>query len=706
MVRRASGRNGCPGPEGAEQVELDCFLGGAAARTPVEEVTGIGPKRGTALREQGVATVADLLLKLPRRYLDRTHLVPVAEAPPGEVVTLIARVDQVQKTPRLRGRGRRLPATVTVSDASGAMSCVWFRGGQYLSLQVGDLVALSGKVDEYRGRRQLVHPEYELVGDAEDPDLLHTGAIVPLYSSSEEMKERGLQSRGFRRFLRAALDEFASSATDWVTEAVRERLGLMGLPEALRAAHFPGSRQQEEAARRRLAFGELLWLQLLLEERRLERERQAGGLALPASTQLRPPLLESLPFELTRAQRRVLGEIDADMARPVPMRRLLHGDVGSGKTLVALAVCLTAVEAGHQVAVMAPTEVLAEQHYQTLRRLAEPLGVRCALLVGGQGAALRRELLNGVATGAVDLVVGTHALLQPEVAFASLGLAVVDEQHRFGVTQRQELYNKGTRAHVLIMTATPIPRSLALTLYGDLDVSVLDEQPAGRQPIRTALRIPERRDRIFAFVADELRAGHQAYIVYPLIEESERSDLTSVKAAHAELCAGPLAGFEVGLLHGRMASDEKARVMEGFATGRIHVLVSTTVIEVGIDVPNATVMVIEHAERFGLAQLHQMRGRVGRSAAPSYCVLVAYPTEGEADPAARLQALCDTQDGFELARRDLELRGPGELLGVRQAGVAGLRVADPIRDEDLLVLAREEARAAGAWPVAPDGVDR
>ena len=679
----------------------DCFVTGPVATTPVEQVKGIGPKRGEALREQGVGTVADLLLDLPRRYLDRSQLAPVARAPAGEEVTLIAHVDAVQKAPRFRGRGRRPPTSVTVSDDSGTMRCVWFQGGQYLSLQPGDLVALSGKVEEYRGARQLVHPEYELVGDAADPDLLHTGSIVPLYSSSEEMKERGLQSRGFRRFLRAALDSFASQATDGVSRAMAERLGMMSLPAALRAAHFPESRQEMEQARRRLAFGELFWLQGLLEERRREREQRGGGLALAAAARLRQALLETMPFELTGAQQRVLAEIDADMARPVPMRRLLHGDVGSGKTLVALLACLSAVEAGHQVAVMAPTEVLAEQHLQTLTRLCEPLGLRCAYLVGGQGAVLRRELLTGLASGAVDLVVGTHALLQPEVRFASLGAVVVDEQHRFGVTQRQDLYGKGPAAHVLIMTATPIPRSLALTLYGDLDVSVLDELPAGRQPIRTALRAPERRERIFSFVAEQLRAGRQAYIVYPLIEESERSDLTSVVAAHAELAAGPLAEFEVGLLHGRLASEEKAQVMGDFAAGRVQALVSTTVIEVGVDVPNATIIVIEHAERFGLAQLHQMRGRVGRGTEASYCVLVAYPTEGDADPADRLQALCDTQDGFELARRDLELRGPGELLGLRQAGVAGLRVAHPVRDEDLLVLARDEVRAAACAGAAP-----
>ena len=682
-------------PEGA------CFLTGAVASTPVEKIRGIGPKRGEVLREQGVGTVADLLLDLPRRYLDRTQLVPAAEAPTGEVVTLIAHVDQVQKPPRFRGRGRRLPTSITVSDSSGTMRCVWFQGGQYLSLQEGDLVALSGKVEEFRGIRQLVHPEYELVGDADDPDLLHTGSIVPLYSSSEEMKERGLQSRGFRRFLRAALDSFADAATDWVTGDMANRHGLVGLAEALRSAHFPASQGDLEAARKRLAFGELLWLQLLLEERRRERERRGGGLALSPGGRLRDALVGSLPFELTDAQKRVLGEVDADMARPIPMRRLLHGDVGSGKTLVAVAACLTAIEAGHQVVVMAPTEVLAEQHYQTLTRLCAPLGLCCALLVGKQAAGQRRELLAGVAEGSVHIAVGTHALLQPEVAFASLGAAVVDEQHRFGVTQREELYRKGPAAHVLIMTATPIPRSLALTLYGDLDVSVLDELPAGRQPIRTALRAPDRREPIFSFVAEQVRAGHQAYVVYPLIEESERSDLTSVKSAYAELSSGPLADFDVGLLHGRLAGEEKTRVMGEFAAGRIQVLVSTTVIEVGVDVPNATVMVIEHAERFGLAQLHQMRGRVGRGEAASYCVLVAYPTEGDGDPAERLQALCETQDGFELARRDLQLRGPGELLGVRQAGVAALRVADPLRDEDLLVLAREEARGAGTQARAP-----
>ena len=406
-----------------------------------------------------------------------------------------------------------------------------------------------------------------------------------------------------------------------------------------------------------------------------------------------PRLLGSLSFELTAAQSRCIDEIGADLAARLPMRRLLHGDVGSGKTLVALCAALRVVEHGFQAAIMVPTEILAEQHFHTVRRLASGIGMEDVVLFkGGARTALKRELRNGLASGATRLVVGTHALIEADVEFARLGLAIVDEQHRFGVAQRARLSAKGAAIDLLIMTATPIPRSLALTLYGDLSVSVIDELPPGRQPIRTALRDPERRQGIFGFVADQVRAGRQAYVVYPLIEDSEKIDLTSAQSGFEELRTGWLADCRVELLHGRLPTEEKVDVMARFAAGEVDVLVSTTVIEVGVDVANATVIVIEHAERFGLAQLHQLRGRIGRGTDEAYCILVAYPTEGEGDEwRERLIALCETNDGFTLARKDLELRGPGEVLGMRQAGIPELRTAHIVKDEDLMQPARSEA---------------
>jgi len=475
--------------------------------------------------------------------------------------------------------------------------------------------------------------------------------------------------------------------------AIRQRQGLGELGDSLRKVHFPTSMDEVAVARRRLAFGELFDLQLRLARLRKKRLEQAEGIAFSESQKLVPQLLASLPFELTAAQRRVGAEIYADMQSPQIMNRLVQGDVGSGKTLVGLGAILMAVENGYQAALMAPTEILAEQHYINIKTLVEPLGLTAVFLKGKQRKALRRELLTAIESGVAHIVVGTHALIQEEVHFARLGLAVVDEQHRFGVVQRGALYKKGEKPDLLVMTATPIPRTLALTLYGELEVSVIDELPPGRQPIRTALRAPDRRDAIFEFAGDQARQGRQVYVVYPLIEESEKMDLKSAVEAYEELCHGHLAEFEVALLHGRLAAEEKAEVMDAFKKNRIQVLVSTTVIEVGVDVPNATVMIIEHAERFGLAQLHQLRGRVGRGGEQSFCILVSYASAGAelSDSRERLEMMERTQDGFEIAEKDLQIRGPGEFFGTRQAGMPEFKVADLIEDEDLLQSAREEA---------------
>jgi len=448
-----------------------------------------------------------------------------------------------------------------------------------------------------------------------------------------------------------------------------------------------------QQARRRLAFDELFFFQLRLARLRRRRREEGDGISFSPSRRLVPALLEGLPFELTGAQKRAVEGIVGDMEKSYVMHRLLQGDVGSGKTLVALCAMLTAVENGYQTALMAPTEILAEQHFLNIQKLVEPLGLRVVFLVGGQRVALRRELLTAIEDGQVDIVVGTHALIQEGVNFPRLGLAVVDEQHRFGVAQRTELYGKGNKGDMLVMTATPIPRTLALTFYGDLEVSVIDELPPGRKPVRTALRGVDRREAIFSFAADQIREGRQVYVVYPLIEESEKMDLKSATEGYEELKFGLLSQFDVGLLHGRMTGEEKAEIMEAFKEGKIQALVSTTVIEVGVDVANATVMVIEHAERFGLAQLHQLRGRVGRGGEQSYCILVTYQDgrqEGS-DALERLETMCRTQDGFEIAEKDLELRGPGEFFGTRQAGMPEFLIADLVNDEELLGIARREA---------------
>ena len=672
-------------------------LTGSQLATAIEEVPGVGSRRGQALREAGIETVADLLLRVPRRYLDRSAVAMISELAAGGEVTVIATVTASASPGFVRSRrGGPLPATVDVSDGSGTLRCVWFQGGQYVRAEVGDLLALSGRVEEYRGRLQMPHPEYEFLSAAGDRGLIHTAGIIPLYATTADMKERGLRSRGFRAIVRTALDRYLPGTEESLDPDTRRRNDLLELHNSLRTIHFPESFDALGRARRRLAFQEFYTLQLSLLKRR-QRAGDQRGHQLGKSTKLVPGLLSSLPFELTGAQSRTLSEITADMVSPRPMRRLLHGEVGSGKTLVALCAILTAVEAGYQAALMAPTEILAEQHFYYLQSLLHPFGVAAVLVAGGQRKAVREEVLTAIQTGSAAVAVGTHALIESEVRFRSLGLGVVDEQHRFGVSQRRRLYEKAPTADILIMTATPIPRSLTLTLYGDLEVSVLDEVPPGRKPVRTELRTPASRARILEFAASRLRCGERVYIVYPVIEESEKLDLKSAVDGFEEVSSsGPLAEFEVGLLHGRLGSAEKTGQMERFARGEVQVLVATTVIEVGVDVPEATVMVIEHAERFGLAQLHQLRGRVGRGEGQAYCILIDYSgaAEGEGSPRAeqRLRAFSATNDGFEIARFDLEIRGPGEVLGTRQAGIPGFVVADPLRDLELMQAARAEAK--------------
>ncbi|MBI1847012.1 MAG: ATP-dependent DNA helicase RecG [Candidatus Rokubacteria bacterium] len=651
--------------------------------TPLRFLKGVGPRRAELLAKKGLETVADALLFVPLRHEDRTRLTPLRSLVPGQAQTCSAEI--VGLSPPPPGRPR-VPFSVMLRDASGYGTASWFKGG-YLArvLKRGQRLILHGKVTRYKGTVQLQHPEFEIV-EGDDDEQLHAGRLVPVYSSTE-----GLAQRPLRALMWTLVETFARGVPDVLPEAVRARRRLVPLAEALLGAHFPPSEAALVAARRRLAFDDFLLLQLGLAILRSRTARERG-IAMAPPGDLVAQLRASLPYTLTGAQERVWGEIRRDMAAPDPMQRLLQGDVGSGKTVVAGLAVLTAIEAGYQAAVMAPTEILAEQHYMTFRQILGPLGVSVTLLTSSLKGRDRAARRGAVATGEHACVVGTHALVQEAVEFRRLGLVVVDEQHRFGVAQRARLRAKGEHPDLLVMTATPIPRTLALTLYGDLDVSVLDELPPGRRPIRTVARTESKRREIYAFLKDQIREGRQAYVVYPLVEESEAVDLKAATDMARHLQAEVFADLTVGLMHGRLAFEEKDAIMRRFKAGEIHVLVSTTVIEVGIDVPNASVMLIEHAERFGLSQLHQLRGRVGRGPWKSYAILLHAPHPSE-EARRRIDVMVETNDGFRVAEVDLQLRGPGDFFGTRQSGLPEFRSADLLRDAAVLEEARQEAQA-------------
>jgi ATP-dependent DNA helicase RecG len=653
--------------------------------TSVQYVKGIGPKRADILAGADVRTVGDLLAYYPRRYIDRSTLKRISDLKPGDEATVVGRVFSSEI---VRGRTKRF--MLLVGDQSGFLHCVWFGGLPYIAkaFKAGDTVAFSGKVTFYRGP-QLVHPEFDKISEEGENNPLHTGGIIPLYPSSEALSQAGLDSRGFRRILRPLLDSL-ESADDPLPREMLSSLDLMPLISALENVHFPNDWPSLNKARHRLKFDELFFIQLALGFGRAARLEENRGIAFNKPDGRMRDLLERLPFSLTAAQKRVMREIHDDMKSERSMNRLLQGDVGSGKTIIALLSMLVAVENGYQAALMAPTEILAEQHFLTVHSMLEELGIRIVLLKGGQKGSDRKRVLEAIGSGDADIAVGTHALVEEGVAFHRLGFVVIDEQHRFGVLQRAELRQKGYFPDVLVMTATPIPRTLALTLYGDLDVSVLDEMPAGRLPVRTVWRTEEKREAIYGFIRDEVRKGRQAYIVYPLVEESEKVDLAAATEGYADLSKSVFPEFKTALLHGRMKPDEKESVMGSFKSNGIQILVSTTVIEVGVDVPNASVMLVEHAERYGLTQLHQLRGRVGRGKDQSACILVAqHPLSDDAKK--RLEIMVSTNDGFKIAEADLEIRGPGELLGTRQHGIAGLKIANLLTDGRILDAARKEA---------------
>lgn len=654
--------------------------------TPVKFLKGIGERRAEALERLGIRTAQDLLWHLPRRYVDASSVTPLAKAEVGAEVACVGRV--VAKGVLPTRRGLRIFHAV-LRDDSGVLECVW-PGQAFLdrTVTVGQTLLVSGPVRFYHGR-QMAPREYIILADAEgEADPLSAGKVLPVYPATE-----GLSHKVIRGLLDRHLDALLPLAHDPLSPPLRESLGLPTLRDALLAVHRPTSAAEAELGRRRLAFDELLDLQLTLTRARDLAKRQRSGVAFQVKGDLTGALRRALPWTLTADQERALAEITADMTAPERMHRLLMGDVGTGKTVVALFAMLLAVENDFQAALMAPTELLAEQHAATLGALLEPLGIRPQLLLGRQTAAEKKAARGAIASGAARITVGTHALVQESTSFRRLGLVVIDEQHRFGVEQRAALVGKGAAPDVLLLTATPIPRSLALTFYGDLDVSTLRQRPPGRGTIRTAVRTAPQRERVLEFVRREAEEGRQAYVVLPVIEESERADLRAATTM-AEMLAARWPELSVGLVHGRLKPAERDDVMRRFRAGEMQVLVATTVIEVGIDVPNATTMVIEHPERFGLAQLHQLRGRIGRGAGNSYCVLMADDTVPD-----RLHAFAATEDGFRIAELDLEERGMGDLIGARQSGGFEVRHARLPGDEDLLTRARDLAgRIIGADP--------
>ena len=702
--------------------------------TPVQYVKGVGPRIAELLAGKGILTVGDLLHYLPFRYEDRLNPRGIAELRAGEMATVVGEV-------RNSGlfRTRRMPIfQLTVGQGRSRLRCLWFNATYLQDKFVpGQMIALYGKVEEDPHSRelQIMQPQFEILGEAGESDngaekkaaeSLEIGRIVPIYEAIGR-----LTPRWFRRIIHTALENLTPDLPDPIPAAVRSHLGLVSPRAALWNVHWPEpgeSLEQLQSSRTpahmRMIFDELFFVELGLELKR-QQQKVRTGIAFRLDDRARAAIKKILPFHPTAAQKRVLKEIAADMEKPYPMRRLLQGDVGSGKTIVAFEAAIIAIENGFQVGLMAPTEILAQQHYFSARRILENAGYRIVLLTGSLESDRKREIRRHIAQGNAQLVIGTHALLQEKVEFAKLGLVIVDEQHRFGVMQRLKLMKKsgesgeetGSRSaaighlveessavttgepDVLVMTATPIPRTLALTLYGDLDLSVLDELPPGRTPIMTRCVSDEESPKVWEFVRKQVTAGHQVYVVYPVIAENEESELKAAIKMYRELSGKIFADLKVGLLHGRLDTDLKDQVMRMFQRGELQILVATTVIEVGVDVPNATVMVIEHAERFGLAQLHQLRGRIGRGAAKSYCVLMTGGKISE-DGQKRLDAMTQTNDGFKIAELDLELRGPGEFFGTRQAGLPSFRVANIIRDAQLLEAAKSEAAAVLAGPNA------
>ncbi len=660
--------------------------------TPIQYVKGVGPKLAKLFEKKGIRTVEDALYFLPRAYEDRQNIKKISELKTGMKETGFGEI-LLSGVAFYQNRRRRIFEAV-VGDGSGSITLKWFAGNEkYLidRFRKGRRLIFSGEVRWYNHRREIHHPDVEIVDGDIEGDYLNFKRIVPIYSETE-----GLHQRTLRKLIKNILDGYGDELSSPIPQEIVERQDLIGFPEAFQRVHFPPEGESIEVlnrertdGHRRIIFDEFFFLELGLAVKKKGMTLEPG-ISFQTHGTLVERLLNHLSFQLTRAQSKAWAEIRKDLERPHPMNRLIQGDVGSGKTVVAVLAGLYVVECGYQAAIMAPTEVLAEQHYFNLHRWVEPLGVHAALLTSNIKGSERQDLYDRIRRGEIHLVIGTHAVIQEGVEFHRLGLAIIDEQHKFGVVQRGLLKKKGENPDVLVMTATPIPRTLAMTVYGDLDISMIDEMPPGRMPVETKVFPEPARERVYHIMEEEVRKGRQAFIVYPLVEESEKLDLKAASRMAEHLQKDVFPKFQIGLLHGRMKSDEKEAIMMEFKEGKIQILVATTVIEVGIDIPNASVMVVEHAERFGLSQLHQLRGRIGRGRHPSKCILLAQYRSSE-EAKVRLRAMERTSDGFRIAEEDLALRGPGEFFGVRQSGLPDFRVGHLIRDTPILIEARREA---------------
>lgn len=652
----------------------------STTQSPIVYAPGIGPDRAALLAEEfGIRTIAQFMEHYPFRYVDKSqfHTIRTLNAHSGDVQIK----GQITKIEELGApRQRRLVATFT--DGEGFIELVWFKGAKWVrkSLKLNTPMVVYGKVNDFNGKKSLPHPELYAPTDAEE------SAVEPVYSTTEKLTKRGLNSKGIAKVMKAVLKAELAQVEEPFSEAFRTKNQLVSKVQALTWIHFPPSAKHLEAAKNRIKFEEFFFLQLTQQRNKLRQKTAIKGYTFEeVGTVFLSFYNHHLPFELTNAQKRVVKEIRGDVRTGAQMNRLVQGDVGSGKTIVALLAMLLAIDNGYQAALMAPTEILATQHYNGLRELCEPAGITVELLTGSTPAAKRAELHNALQEGRLQILIGTHALIEPTVKFANLGLAVIDEQHRFGVAQRAKLWKKNEHPpHVLVMTATPIPRTLAMSVYGDLDISVIDELPPGRKPVKTLHLFDKNRLKLNGFMQREIAAGRQVYVVFPLIEESEKLDLKNLEVGYEQLLRDfPRPQYQIAVVHGRMTAAEKEGEMQRFAKGKANIMVATTVIEVGVNVPNASVMVIENAERFGLSQLHQLRGRVGRGSDESYCILVS-SFKLSADAKTRLETMVRTTDGFEIAEVDMQLRGPGDLMGTRQSGQLQFKLASLLNDGAIL----------------------
>ena len=662
-----------------------------ALHTDITYLKGVGPGRAQLLgKELGIATFQDLLYFFPNRYIDKSRFYTISQLErSGADVQIIGRIVHLKTVEQKRGR--RLVATFR--DDTGEMELVWFRSHQWFRerLKLGEPYVIFGRANWYNGLFSMAHPEMELLSRYEQQVRIR---MQPVYPSTEKLGQSGITNRLIIQWIAQLMQEVKDQITETIPDALRQELGLMGKQEALIQVHFPDSQQKLARAQARLKFEELFYIQLALLLKKQQRKRRIKGFPFENVGEYFSTFYEQhLPFDLTEAQKRVVREIRADLGSRAQMNRLLQGDVGSGKTIVAVLCMLLALDNGYQSCLVAPTEILAQQHYQAVKRLVEPLGIQVGLLTGSVREKDRKPMLSDLAEGRLSMLIGTHAVLEQRVQFHNLGLAIIDEQHRFGVAQRARLWKKNeSPPHILVMTATPIPRTLAMSLYGDLDVSVIDALPPGRKPVRTVHRTDADRLRVFAFLKEEIARGRQVYVVYPLIQESEALDYKDLMDGFESISREfPQPAYQVSIVHGQMKPEDKEFEMQRFVKGQTQIMVATTVIEVGVDVPNASVMVIESAERFGLSQLHQLRGRVGRGAEQSYCILMSGKALSE-DARTRLETMVRTHDGFEIAEVDLKLRGPGDLMGTQQSGLLSLRIADVVRDQDLLRTARHYAQ--------------